>query len=161
MKRIGVVAILLLAFAGLADATYLAQHAESGVPLQCDIQNLSGCNIVTTSSYSQLFGIPIAVYGVFFFAIVFVLAALELVLFDRLLRRALQAAAVVGLLASLYFTFVQTFLIGAFCIYCLTSALIELSIFLIATGLEPLRGNGQTPPPQPPPISSLSMPPMV
>ena len=60
MKRIGVVFILIFAFFGLADSSYLAQHELSGEPLICDIQNLSGCNIVTASQYSRLFGIPLA-----------------------------------------------------------------------------------------------------
>lgn len=144
MKRFGVVFILLLAFCGVADSAYLAQHEIDGTPLICNIQNLSGCNIVAASQYSQLFGIPLAEYGVLFYGILFVLAALELVLFDRVLRRALQAAALIGLLASLYFTFVQVFMIGAYCIYCIASAFIAFLIFIFATLIEPLRNGGTT-----------------
>jgi len=141
MKRIGVVSILILAFFGIANSAYLAESKITGTPLICDIQNLSGCNIVANSQYSQLFGIPLAEYGVLFYGILFVLAALELVLFDRLLRRVLQGAALVGILASLYFTSVQVFLIGAVCIYCLASSIIALLIFILATLIEPLRKN--------------------
>ena len=159
MKRIGVVLILALAFCGLADSAYLTQHELSGTPLICNIQNLSGCNTVATSPYSHLFGVPLAEYGVFFYGILFVLAALELVLFDRALRRALQAAAVFGVLASLYFTFIQVFLIGAFCIYCTVSAVIALLVLVFASLIEPVRRNrqprasGESAPPH------LSMPP--
>ena len=139
MKRIGVALILFLAFCGVANSAYLAQHEIDGTPLICNIQNLSGCNIVAASQYSQLFGVPLAEYGVLFYGIVFVLAALELVLFDRLLRRLLQAASLIGITASLYFTFVQIFMIGAFCIYCLASAIIALLIFILASFIEPLR----------------------
>lgn len=138
MKRIGVVGILILAFCGIANAAYIAQSRISGTPLLCDIQNLSGCNIVANSQYSQLFGIPLAEYGVLFFGILFVLAALELILFDRLLRRVLQGVSLIGILASLYFTGVQVFLIGAFCVYCLASSLIALLIFILASLIEPL-----------------------
>src|SRR5450756_2536745 len=96
MKRVGVVLILILAFAGLADSAYLAQHEASGTPLLCNIQNLSGCNIVANSQYSHIFGIPTAEFGVLFYSILFVLAALELVIFDRLLRRVLQGFALIG-----------------------------------------------------------------
>lgn len=138
MKRIWVVGILLLSFFGLADALYLAQHELSGTPLLCNIQNLSGCNIVANSPYASLFGIPLAEYGVLFYVMLFVLAALELVLFDRLLRRALQAVSLICLLASLYFLVLQIFFIGAFCIYCTASAIITLLIFLSATRIEPM-----------------------
>ena len=156
MKRVGVIFILFFAFFGIADSVYLTQHALSGTPLLCNIGNLSGCNIVASSQYSRVLGIPLAEFGILFYSVIFILAALEIVLFDQLLRRALQALALVGLLASLYFTFVQIFLIGAFCIYCFASALSTLLIFTFATLIEPIRKRAQpTSPPQ------FGMPPTV
>jgi uncharacterized membrane protein len=139
MKRACVVVILILAFFGLADSIYLAQHALNGTPLLCTIQSFSDCNTVVTSSYSRIFGIPIAELGVLFYSIMFVLAALELVMYDQFLRRVLQAFSLVGILASLYFMFVQTFVIRAFCVYCLASAFIALLIFIFASMIEPIK----------------------
>lgn len=158
MKRTGVVLILFLAFFGLADSAYLAQHELSGTPLICNIQNFSGCNIVANSSYSHVFGVPLSEFGVLFYAILFVLAALELVLFDRLLRRVLQGVSILGAIASLYFTSLQIFVIGAFCIYCAASAIITILVLLLASLIEPMRKNlpaHQTPPLPP----HLQMPP--
>lgn len=143
MKRVGVVCILVLAFAGLADSTYLAQHEASGEPLLCNIQNLSGCNVVVASEYSRVFGISLAEYGVFFYSVLFVLAALELVIFDRFLRRVLQVISFIGVVSSLYFIIVQMFFIGAFCIYCLASAIITLIIFICAGFIEPMKKNSK------------------
>jgi uncharacterized membrane protein len=178
MKRIGVVFILVFAFCGLADSIYLAQHEASGTPLICNVQHLSDCNTVANSPYSYLFGIPLSEYGVLFYTILFVLAALELVLFDRLLRRVLQGVALVCLLSSIYFESVQVFFIGALCIYCLASAIITLIIFAFATLIEPLREKeGELPPssaasasgepaapsdvPETPEGTRLSMPPVA
>src|SRR3989344_1287557 len=102
MKRAGVVIILLLAFAGLADSAYLAQHGGASLSLLCSAENLSGCNLIAESPYSRLLGIPLAQLGVLFYAIVFTTAALELALFDRVLRRALPGLGAPGVLASLY-----------------------------------------------------------
>jgi len=149
----GVVLILVLAFFGLADSLYLTQSELSGTPLLCNIQNLSGCNIVAASQYSHLFGIPLAEFGILFYSIVFILAALEIIIFDQLLRRALQVASLMGLASSLYFVFVQMFFIGAFCIYCSVSGLISLGIFVSASFIEPIkRRTSQVSP-------HLSMPP--
>lgn len=157
MKRVGVILILVLSFFGLADSVYLSQHALNGIPLLCDIQNLSGCNIVAMSQYSHMFGIPLAEFGVLFYAIIFVLAALEIVIFDQLLRRVLQVVSFVGAIFSLYFMSVQLFVIQAFCVYCLVSALIAFLIFILASFIEPMR---LTPPlASPPPKEGLSMPP--
>lgn len=162
MKRIGVVLILLLAFFGLADSIYLTQSELSGTPLICNIQNLSGCNIVASSQYAQIFGIPLAEFGILFYGVLFVLAALEIVLFDRLLRRVLQAVALVGVLASLYFIFVQAVFIKAFCIYCSISAAITFLILILASLIEPLGKRGKPESPSAPPGHSpphLTMPP--
>lgn len=139
MKRLGVAIILSLAFFGLADSIYLTQHELDGTPLICNIQNLSGCNVVAASQYSHIFGVPLAEFGILFYSIIFVLAALELVLFDQLLRRLLQAVSLIGFISSLYFTSMQIFVIGAFCIYCSASALITLVILIFASLLEPIR----------------------
>lgn len=152
MKRFGVVLILILAFAGLADSAYLAEHEASGVPLICNIQNLSGCNIVANSQYSHIFGIPVAALGVLFYSIMFVLAALELVIFDRLLRRVLQGFALIGLIISIFSTITQVFVINALCIYCLASALITVLIFILATFIEPIKRKVQQVPPSLPPF---------
>ncbi len=138
MKRAGVVLILVLAFCGLADSVYLTQHELSGTPLLCNIQNLSGCNVVASSQYSHVFGIPLAEFGILFYSILFVLAALEIVLFDQLLRRVIQIVALLGVISSLYFTSIQIFFIGAFCVYCLASAVIAFGIFGVASFIEPL-----------------------
>ncbi len=148
----GVVLILFLAFCGLADSAYLAEHEASGVPLICNIQNFSGCNIVAASQYSHIFGIPVAALGVLFYSIMFVLAALELVIFDRLLRRVLQGFALVGLVVSIFSTITQVFVINALCIYCLASALITVLIFILATFIEPIKIKIQQIPPSFPPI---------
>lgn len=167
MKRIGVVFMLILAFAGLADSAYLAEHEINGTPLICNIQNFDGCNIVANSQYSHLFGIPLAEYGVLFYGILFVLAALELVLFDRLLRRVLQGVSLLGVVFSLYFTFLQIFVIGAFCVYCAVSAFITLLVLILASFIEPIRKRTKQMPPAPASpeavqgVAHLPMPPVA
>ena len=161
MKRIWVVLILAFSFFGIADSGYLAQHEIDGTPLLCSVQNLSGCNIVATSTYSHVFGVPLAVFGVFFYGVLFVLAALELVFFDRLLRRLLQGISLIGIVASLYFSALQWLVIGAFCIYCTASTIIAILLFISAARIEPLpryprRSRSQSPTIPP---SHLPMPP--
>jgi uncharacterized membrane protein len=139
MKRASIVLILVSAFCGIAVSAYLAQHETSGAPLICNIQNLSGCNVVVASPYSSIFGVPLADFGLLFYTMLFVLAAFELALVDQLLRRVLQVFAVVGIMASLYSIYIQAIIIQQLCIYCMTSALLTLLILLSASTIEPLR----------------------
>ena len=148
MKRAGVIAIVILAFCGLSDSIYLTQNEVSNTPLVCNVNNLSGCNIVASSQYAHLFGIPLAGYGAVFYAIIFIVAALEIVFFDQLLRRALQAFSLIGVLISLYLTFIEIFVIHALCIYCLASALVAAAIFIFACLIEPIRKKRFTMPPR-------------
>lgn len=156
MKRFAVYLIIVFAFFGLADSVYLAQQANSGTPLICNIQNLSGCNIVASSEYSKVFGIPIAEFGVAFYSLLFVLGALEAALYNRAIRRTLQVLAVAGLAVSAYSTYIQMYWIQAYCIYCLMSAALTVGIFIFATLIEPLKRQAASPPA---PTSRLTMPP--
>ncbi len=162
-KRFATVAILLLAFLGLADSVYLTQSETNGSPLLCDINSLTGCNIVAQSPYSQFLGIPLAEYGLLFYVVLFVIAALELAVLHHLVRRVMQGLAMAGFLMSAYFVAIQLFVIKALCIYCLLSAFIVLCIFFLAFLLEPIRKSPpQTGSPVPPPASPrprFSMPP--
>ncbi len=126
MTRAVTIGILLLSLIGLADSLYLAKHKADGTPLICDIDGLSGCNIVADSQYSDIFGIPLAEFGIGFYA---------LILFLVLARSyvALRGVASIGTLASLYFIFVQVFLIKALCIYCIASALCTFIILFLSS----------------------------
>jgi len=166
MKRAGVVFILVLAFCGLSDSLYLTQNEASNTPLLCNINDLSGCNIVAASQYAHVLGIPLAEYGAMFYALIFVVAALEIVFFDQLLRRILQGLSLIGVLVSLYLTFVEIYVIHALCIYCLASAFIALLIFIFACLIEPIRkGNRNDEPISPltgmPSRPHLPMPPLT
>lgn len=122
--------ILILAFFGIADAAYLAGVALSGSELSCDVGGLDGCNVVAQSPYSQIFGIPLGAYGVLFYGILFFLSALYLALPKRVITRILFALGVFGFVVSLYFLYLQYVIIEAFCVYCVTSAVLATLIFL-------------------------------
>lgn len=125
--------LLVLAFLGLADAWYLTANALSDTALSCDLGAvLDGCNIVAQSEYSNFLGLPLALYGVGFYAVMFCLAALVLVLPLRIFYFTLLVSGAVGSVASVYFLFVQFFLIKAICIYCIASAVMTFLFFFIA-----------------------------
>lgn len=128
--------ILVLAFLGLADSWYLAQAALTDTALSCGVEGLDQCNVVAQSEYSRLFGIPLALYGVAFYVFIFVLAAAMLAVARPLLTRALFWASVLGFFASVYFLYVQIFLIEALCIYCLASFALSVLILFAAWRLS-------------------------
>ena len=125
--------IIALSLLGVADSWYLLQSAVTDTALTCDIgAGLDGCNIVAQSPYSKLFGVPLALYGVGFFGLIF-LGALAL-LFSRnpRLYLVLLGLAGIGAAASVVFLYIQFVLIKALCIYCLLSAAIAFALILLA-----------------------------
>ena len=138
-------ALLVLAILGIADAWYLTLSAFEGAALVCDIgAALDGCNIVAQSPYSKLFGLPLALYGVVFYGIVFALVAVLFVATRHPLYQAAVALGVLGLIASLVFLFIQFALIKAICIYCIFSAVIATLTCLISLRLWAKHAPGRT-----------------
>jgi len=126
--------IPLLAVAGLGVAAYLAFVEVGGSQAVCG--PVGDCNAVQQSEYSRLFGIvPVGVVGVIGYLVV-----IGAWVIGRSGRRPradwaavlLLAGAVAGTVLSAYLTFLEPFVIGATCMWCITSAAIVTLIMWLA-----------------------------
>ena len=70
------IACLIVSAFGFADATYLTTQHYLGLPVACSI--LEGCEQVTTSPYSLIFGIPVALLGSIFYLTALILCVIYL-----------------------------------------------------------------------------------
>ena len=114
---------------GFLDAAYLTIEHYRGVVPPCAI--VSGCAAVTTSQYSLIFGIPVALLGAIYYLLI---TALCILYFDTKQTKILKIIArltILGLLASLYFVYLQAFIIHAWCLYCLGSAATSTILFIL------------------------------
>jgi uncharacterized membrane protein len=121
-------AAAVLAVVGIADSVYLTVSHYTKTPVPCSI--VEGCETVLTSSYAELGGIPIAAFGAAAYFVAFSVAILAAygnraawMLFG--VQAALMAAV------SAYLIYLQGFVIGAFCQFCLVSAATSISLFLV------------------------------
>ncbi len=123
-----------LSLAGLALATYLSVAHLSGADLACGVDG--GCGAVTSSEYSGFLGIPVALLGVGGYAALLLgsLAVLGVSQPPTILRWGLAGIAAIGFVFSAYLTATQAFLIGSYCIYCLTSASLMTALMLLTMG---------------------------
>ena len=121
-------AVALLSLIGLADSIYLTVQHITGETVRCTI--VSGCSEVLSSPYASVRGVPLALLGAVAYFTVFSLATLAAFGY-RFVTRLL--AIVVGLmfLITLWLLYLQAFVIGQFCQYCLLSAAITIIIALI------------------------------
>lgn len=120
-----------LALVGLLIAAYLAWTKLSGGLPACG--PLHGCETVALSTYSELFGIPVALFGL---AFSIVLLGLAVTWWRRADRRALLGLYGLGLLGVLfvaYLTYLELFVIDAICVWCATYGLTIIAGWLLAT----------------------------
>jgi len=118
-------AVPLLALAGLAVAAYLAFVETSGSEAVCG--PVGNCNAVQQSEWAKVLGVHIGVIGVAGHAVALVAWAVARFARGPLAdwaRVGLFAGAVVGTAFSIYLTFLEPFVIGATCLWCLSSAVI-------------------------------------
>jgi len=116
----------IVSLAGLADATYLTVQALTGETLSCG--GSPDCFRVLGSSYARVGGIPVALLGAVAYLSVFAFTTFAAFGYSR--ARILLIPIVGAMfLATLWFLYVQAFLLHAYCRYCLFSAAIT---FLLA-----------------------------
>lgn len=112
------------AAAGLAVAAYLASIELTQTEAICGL--VGNCNVVQQSDYARLFGIPIGVIGIGGYLVILLLWVFSRTNEDKRILWLLRALAVFGVGFSTYLTFLEPFVIGATCLWCLSSALIML-----------------------------------
>mgnify|MGYP000117869684 CR=1 FL=1 len=123
--------ILFFSLIGALDSLYLTiQHYTVGYT-NCGVE-ASDCAIVTGSSYSVMFGVPTALYGVFYYLVAFVLGVVYLKIKKTELIKYLGGWSVIGFSSSLYLLYIQAFVLRAFCKFCLVSSATSTIILVLA-----------------------------
>ena len=123
-------ATLILIFSGIGvlDTLYLSYHAFTKTPVVCYFFPDEWCKKVQYSPQSKTFGIPNAFAGLAMY--VTILALLLLFLRGVIPFWPITAIVTFGFLFSLYFTYVQAFVLKAFCTWCVLSVINFLVLFL-------------------------------
>lgn len=134
---------LLLSIVGIGVAAYLTyEHFTAGSTLACPDTGVVNCLKVTSSEYSKLFGIPVALLGLLFFV---GMTALSLPPLWRTASpwpsRLRLAAVVVGVVFVCYLIWAELFQIDAICLWCTVVHGLTLVLFglvVIRAALPPI-----------------------
>lgn len=122
--------IIVVSFIGFADATFLTiEHYQNRIP-PCTTE---GCEIVLTSAYSEIAGIPVALIGAIYYFLILVFSIAYIDTKKDIFLKYAFLLSTLGLLASIYFFILQAFIIGAYCQYCIVSGITTTILFI--TGL--------------------------
>jgi uncharacterized membrane protein len=130
------VVVAIVSLAGLADATYLSVQALTGETLGCG--GSPDCFRVLGSSYARVAGVPVAMFGALAYFSVFTFATFAAFGYSRA-RMFLIPTIGAMFLATLWFLYVQAFLLHAYCRYCLFSAATTFLLAGLVIALPPGR----------------------
>ena len=128
------IAIAVLAVIGAAvSSVSLYHHYQTTETNYCDFGQNFNCDIVNRSIYSTIAGIPVALIGICGY-----LALLGLATVWRSkpeTPKILLAASIAGLGFALYLTYIEGFVLGTWCVLCLTSLTMITLIALLSSVL--------------------------
>ncbi|MEN9389103.1 MAG: hypothetical protein RLY61_187 [Candidatus Parcubacteria bacterium] len=119
--------LYMLCLIGIGISMYLTYTKVTSSSVACIN---AGCNTVQSSKYSELFGIPMGVFGLGFYFALFTLLFKAKESWAKLLL-------VWGNIYSLYLTYLELFVIKAICVWCVGSfVVIILMTILLFTKLK-------------------------
>jgi uncharacterized membrane protein len=130
------VVILLIAGLGIVVAGYLTYVETSGVEAVCG--PVGDCNTVQQSEYATLFGfLPVGLLGLAGYVSIIVAwfvwtARSTTASYYAVLS--ISGIALVGTLFSIYLTFLEPFVIGATCAWCIVSSVAITALLWLAAG---------------------------
>lgn len=123
---------------GVADSVYLTVHHYTAEPVPCSI--VAGCETVLTSPYATIGGVPLAALGAAAYFFAFSLALLA-GFGNRVMWTFFGVQVVLMSLFTAWLIYLQGFVIGAFCQFCLLSAITTFTLLILYL-VSVFRGRG-------------------
>ena len=118
---------------GLAVSIYMTILKYWGGERMC-VGN-GGCTTVSNSSYAEIHGIPVAVFGIVGYLAILIVLILEVKgggFFKTNAVLAVFGMALLGFLFTLYLIYLEIFVIKALCPFCLTSQVSMTILFILS-----------------------------
>jgi len=123
---------VVLSILGFLDALYLLIYKLTGNSQMC-LGN-GGCHDVNFSPYSEIYGIPVSVFGLAAYIAILGILVLEsrLKMAEEYGQLAIFGISLVGVAFSAYLTYLEFYIIHAVCPFCVTSAILITILFILA-----------------------------
>jgi uncharacterized membrane protein len=136
---------LVLSLVAVGLTTYLTvTHYTDPAALACPDTGVVNCTLVTTSSWSMVAGVPVAVLGL---AWALGMTALSLPRTWRSTAPWVDTLRLVGVSAGgvmvLYLVYVELFRVGAICLWCTGVHLTALALLAVTLAARPLLARGR------------------
>lgn len=116
MKSLKYILVFILISVALISSAILSFEPLSEI---CNVEE--GCDLVQNSIYAETFGIKNSVYGVFIFSALLIVIAAQILKPTEKRECLLKLTLLFGSVIAIYFLIIQTFVLNAYCKYCLVA----------------------------------------
>jgi len=131
-RVLSLIAALALGGAGVSSIS-LYHHYGTSKTSYCDVGENFNCDVVNRSTYSAISGIPVALVGIVGYLALMALATVQRSKAGPPAR--LAVASLAGLGFALYLTYIEKFVLAAWCILCLSSLALIFCISVLSSVL--------------------------
>lgn len=122
-------ALPMLALLGLVDSGYLLWKHSMATSAFCPT---GGCDVVNQGEYSEIWGIPMAAFGIAAYLLLLGLSVMAVRLDSRRLLGVTLGIAGIGVAVSAWLIYLQVAVIESICTWCVLSAFTMTSIFTLS-----------------------------
>jgi uncharacterized membrane protein len=127
-------ALVLVAVAGVAVSSIsLYHHFATTKTSFCNFGESFNCDIVNRSAYSTVLGVPVALIGILGYLLILALATVYRDKAETPVMLIVTTTA--GLGFALYLTYIEKFVLFAWCILCLSSLALIFAAAALSSGL--------------------------
>lgn len=139
----------ILAFVGiilsleLTVVYFTANFLPGAAPSFCSINSYVDCDGVARSAYSSILGIPLALYGLGFYSLIFLISGILKNKLDNH-KAYVYVLSAFSLLSSLLLLYISVYQIEKFCILCYITYFLNVGIFWASRNGFGLSGNLKT-----------------
>jgi len=126
-------ASIVFAVIGLLISIYMTIYKLTNNEYMC-IGN-GGCSAVNASAYSEIYGIPVAVFGILGYLAILAALALEVKggrIFKQNATLATFGMTLLGFLFSFYLLYLEIYVIKALCPFCISSQIAISILFILS-----------------------------
>lgn len=120
--------MFIIAILGLLVSSYLAIEYLNAGPLVC---LGTGCDVVRQSAYGSLLGVPTPLFGVAYYLALAITAVKLTPQNADVLRWPLTLLTGLGLAFSAWLTYLEAFVLQAWCVWCVASAILSVLAFIV------------------------------
>jgi uncharacterized membrane protein len=131
-RLLKIIAVLASLGIGISSVS-LYHHYGTESTSYCDFGQSFNCDLVNRSAYSDIFGIPVALIGILGYGAVLVFATIYRSKAET--PGILLLASIGGLGFALYLAYIEAFILGVWCILCMSSLALIVSITILAAVL--------------------------